>query len=540
MIILESGFGNLEERFVENRYTNGINVVYSNDNNKGKTLVVQGLMYALGNDPIFPEGFNFRDYFFYIKFITAGKTWIFLRKNNSFIVRNDGNQNFIESVSELKRFITTYVFHLPSFKKDDRLKIADPALFYQLFFIPQDNRNTSDIIGGGYFNKRDFYEMLYATTGEEVKLEIDGDTVTTLESQIAILESELANQKKYLKFARKNPRISEIANKHTDRLAYMAQKEKIARINTRMSENKKRRSKETSNHLKLENLVQELKSLNRELSTGTVECGDCHSENIIFKNKDYIFDISNDYVRKTVLESIGREIDLKAELINEIQREINSDQVLLERELEGLPTDIRTAMFNFEDVLTDAQIGKKVQDLVDELESKKEELRIFRLGKLTKRSNDKDLVKRIVDRMQAIYRGMDPDGRIEFVDLFSKRGVVYSGSEGMEFYFAKLVAIKEELHHEFPIIIDSFRDGELSTNKEQYALEILSNLGAQSILTATVKAEEYDSQIYSSNNLVNAIDYSSNTTSKILSKSNPEYFGGILSLLGLANKTELP
>ncbi|MGZ3802542.1 MAG: hypothetical protein ACXVCL_20455 [Bdellovibrio sp.] len=67
MIVLETGFGDATEAFLENRISPGVNIIFSDDNNKGKTLVIQGLMYSMGNEPIFPSGFNHRNYMFYSK-----------------------------------------------------------------------------------------------------------------------------------------------------------------------------------------------------------------------------------------------------------------------------------------------------------------------------------------------------------------------------------------------------------------------------------------------------------------------------------------
>lgn len=41
--------GNEEQSFYLNGFTDGINIIHSDDNNKGKTIVSQGIMYALGN-----------------------------------------------------------------------------------------------------------------------------------------------------------------------------------------------------------------------------------------------------------------------------------------------------------------------------------------------------------------------------------------------------------------------------------------------------------------------------------------------------------
>ncbi len=65
MNIKKTGFGNSKEAFIEDNIKTGVNIIFSDDNNKGKTLVLQGMMYALGNEPIFPSGFPFEQYYFY-------------------------------------------------------------------------------------------------------------------------------------------------------------------------------------------------------------------------------------------------------------------------------------------------------------------------------------------------------------------------------------------------------------------------------------------------------------------------------------------
>ena len=55
MLIKKIAFGNLEEAFIEERLTDGVNIIYSDENNKGKTLLFQAFMYSIGNTPIFPE-----------------------------------------------------------------------------------------------------------------------------------------------------------------------------------------------------------------------------------------------------------------------------------------------------------------------------------------------------------------------------------------------------------------------------------------------------------------------------------------------------
>ena len=72
MRILKTACGNAHEAFIESRLTDGVNIIFSNDNSKGKTIIFQGMMYALGNDPIFPAGFDYRSYYFYTSFEHEG------------------------------------------------------------------------------------------------------------------------------------------------------------------------------------------------------------------------------------------------------------------------------------------------------------------------------------------------------------------------------------------------------------------------------------------------------------------------------------
>ena len=63
MIIKKVAVGNCEEGFVENNIVNGMNIISSDDNNRGKTIIIQSMMYALGNDPTFPQSFEYKKYY---------------------------------------------------------------------------------------------------------------------------------------------------------------------------------------------------------------------------------------------------------------------------------------------------------------------------------------------------------------------------------------------------------------------------------------------------------------------------------------------
>ena len=67
MKILRIAVGNSKEAFIESRFTEGLNIISSDNNNKGKTIVIQSMMYALGNEPTFPTSFEYQKYYYYVE-----------------------------------------------------------------------------------------------------------------------------------------------------------------------------------------------------------------------------------------------------------------------------------------------------------------------------------------------------------------------------------------------------------------------------------------------------------------------------------------
>ena len=84
MILIKSFcIGNDKEAFFIDSFTNGINIIHSDDNNKGKTIVSQGIFYTLGNIPIFPAGFdNYQDYYYIVEMEKDGDIITICRKMN--------------------------------------------------------------------------------------------------------------------------------------------------------------------------------------------------------------------------------------------------------------------------------------------------------------------------------------------------------------------------------------------------------------------------------------------------------------------------
>lgn len=524
MKIKKVAFGNSKEAFIEDRFKDGLNIIFSNDNNKGKTLLMQGLMYSIGYESIFPESFSFKEHYFYSEIDFDGRVYEFLRKKNSIIVKSKNIYQICNSVSELKYFFDEEIFKLPKIIKDGNEKIVDLTLLYELFFLGQDKRNTSSLISKGQYNKKDFINMLFSLKGIE-NLTPETYDSKNLKEQKIILENKIKSLKKKLSILKANSNIAEFSLKSIDTDKFEKTKKVLFDINGNISSLKKQRDREQSRKNKLENLLSELRSLNRNIDTGKVKCADCGSKRVIFSNNDFDFEISNLFVRQIILKSIKDDIEIKTETIEELTRSLNIEQEQLTKELKFVSPDYRDYILFDEEIIDSEQIDAEIHDFKEEIKTIKQKLLIKNNIESGKQNDQKSFLESVLVKMNYYYNLIDKSGVLVFPDLFTKKDETYSGSEEQEFYFSKLIALNKEINHTFPIIIDSFRDGEVASKKERAMLEIFKNLKKQIIVTSTLKDEEYSADKYVSDSKTNVLDYSDFQDSKILqSEYNKSFF----------------
>ena len=135
MIIKKSAIGNTQEAFIQPYFDERLNIISSDDNNRGKTIEIQSLLYALGNEPVFPTTFDYKQYYHYIEFIEGETTYHLCRYNDDFVLKYNNTLMFFNGVSELKRYWDNHIFELPHIIKNQIAKIVDPVLFFQIFLL---------------------------------------------------------------------------------------------------------------------------------------------------------------------------------------------------------------------------------------------------------------------------------------------------------------------------------------------------------------------------------------------------------------------
>lgn len=533
MKIKSIALGNTEEAYVEERFSDGVNIIFSDDNNKGKTLVMQGMMYAMGNQPIFPKGFNYRSNYFYCKAEINDEEIEFLRRDSSFLVKRQGVQYSFDNVTELKYFfVDKNIFEIPQISKDEHMVIADLNLFYELFFIGQDKRNPSNTINSGYNNKKDFINMLCSMNGYPL---IDMEEITEEnKKRIQQIKSDIVATKKLLKLFKKNPDVSGYADKYGDSKQFDAFRMKVKKLYDEISEYKKRRNLEYNRKEKLESLVQELNSLNREIEQGNVVCAKCGSDKIIYKNKGMSFEVSNAYVRKQVLSSIAYQIAQKEEIIHEYSYKLQQLQDELKKILQEVPVELHKILLFSEMILSEIDYDNKLKKLCEQLEELQANDKNISNSEKEAKQKCREMKKDIVSRMNKLYREVDPQGRTFFDDIFTKKDETYSGSEEQEYYYSRVLAISDYFNHSYPLLIDCYRSGEISSQKEDVMIKNFISRKKQVIITSTLKKEEYTAHKYDHyKGNANVIDYSDNESSKLLQPQYVAQLGAIVESFGV-------
>lgn len=527
MILKKVAFGNLEEAFVENRFSTGLNIVFSNDNNKGKTILIQSIMFSIGNTPVFPSGFPAARYYFYTQFEHQGSILEFVRHGNSFIVRESGQLTIFDSVSDFKIYFNESIYRLPKIKKDGRLVLTDLNLFFQVFYLPQDKRNTSTVINGGQFNKGDFTEMIKSMINPYYS-NIDSAEIQAIRAKRKDVIKNISILSRRMSFSKQNPLVASRVLQSAGNADFERQSIELQKVNQQISEYTTKRSRESNRLFKLENLLNELNSLNRNIAIGKVTCAECGSDKIIYSNGDFTFELSNDTVRREVVSSIMKQIESRRDSILEYGNLISSLQTNLQEQLSAIPIEVTDIIISREAVLNERENDKQIVELSNQLREWDRLLDQSDVIDKNTINSVKEKYEEIIQTMREYYANVDEVENANIEGLFTKNNENFSGSEEQIFYFSKLASIAKHLPLDFPLIVDCFRDGEISTEKEDKMIEEYKKLSKQVLLTATLKDQEYTTEKYPPADRLNPIDFSVIQSNQILS---PKYVAEFVELL---------
>ena len=515
MIIKQMAVGNNVEAFVSCKFSNGKNLIYSNDNNKGKTIILQSIVYALGTEPLFPKGFDYSNYSYYLEIEHEGISTYIYRFKDKYMVLHKSEIVTFDNESSFKKWFDLNIFVLPRIIKNDKVIICDFELFTKIFYLSQDRRDTSSI-SSSYFKKDDLVNMIYSMAGCS-NIEIDNAY-----NENAKKRKELLKEKKTL--IRKTT-LLKTYSKEANTVFNAADKEHleeslelVEKLNDEISILKRRRTILYNRLSKNNNTISEIASIRKNIEDGRFVCGDCGSANIkYYFDKDISFDVSNDEMRRNILSNLKNTIEI-------IEREISE----LDTELEIKQSQLKDAIKN--DCINPVELIILKPDIVSDLnydeKLKKIRIKVNEIDGLLKdyvskleinKAAQKELDNKLKNKITEIYCQLEDSQNEQIDSLFTKGSELYSGSESTIFLIGRLLALQEVLNHDYPLIIDGYREGEVSSPAERRVIDYLLKIPNQSIVTATFKDEEYHK--YDNNDLIFRIDLS-NVKSKHLLNSN--------------------
>lgn len=534
MIIRKVAVGNSEEAFVEKSFSDGVNIISSDDNNKGKTIVVQSMMYALGNEPIFPVSFDYKKYTYYVEFEVNRGYYYLCRRGDNFILKHGTSLMLFDNTSELKRYWTKHIFSLPVITKNGSVRIVDPVLFLQIFFIGQDKKDTSNVAVTRFYNKQDFFEMLYSYMGIG-RTVLSQDEIDEIKQQVKNLKEEKKRLLKEHEILSACSQAITYLSTTSDKLTFEAKVKRMEAHRSKIESLKKMRTQAVNKRMKWETTLKELNSLNRTIQCGELRCMDCNSNHISFttgpvRQKSFSFDVSTVELRHEIINSIKEKIAAYNEEIEKYSLELSNEQKKLNISMEE-DVSLEELVIYHEDVFSVAKAEERIDKIDAEVSEKQTQITLSGAASEDARQKKNALVMNIVQEMNAFYRSIDMDGDESYSNLFTDKSTVYSGSEATVFHIAKLLALQKVLNHNFPIVIDSFRAEDLSTPKENRVIQLFKELQNQSILTTTLKTEELGK--YRCLDGVTHIDYDSHQANHLLQAENVDEMDALVRKLSI-------
>lgn len=484
--------GNANEAFVISDFSDGINIIHSDDNNKGKTIVTQGIMYALGNIPFFPKGFeNYTDYYFVVELIKDSISFLICRKKDSFVVVKDETVNVFETVSEFKVFFNDNIYALPVIEKDGSFYAVDPSLFFEMTFLPQDNRKTSNLFNAGRYNKEDLLKAIYslANCGGS---EMSPEEISRIKSEIKRIKSERSKLQKIVDSVSKKASGIDYAMYSTNKKMLDSKFKYIEKIRDEIVSLTNERNRLSNRKVKSEILLAEINSLNRELSVGKLVCSDCGSDNISYQsqNNGVKFDVTDLDTRTQIITIIQKRIAMLSDGIAEVDAKLGIKREELSLAMSDDNIDLSNYLLYKNEVTDLKDLDSRIKEIDSEIADKNSLLEANDQTVAGVKEKQAEVYSKIVKEMNAFYASVDVNDPLIIDDVFTKNTINYSGSQGAVFLMSRLYSYNKVLNLGFPLIIDHFRSGELSTIKEDITIKLFSELGCQVLLTCTLKTQE--------------------------------------------------
>ena len=206
-----------------------------------------------------------------------------------------------------------------------------------------------------------------------------------------------------------------------------------------------------------------------------------------------------------------------------------------QQELAILMKDDEVTMENllfYKDKILDASVvDSKIHEIDLKIYDLKTKITAAEASTQDEISSKENVYNKFLEYMNEFYSIAEPDDSLVIDDIFTKKSINYSGSQGALFLMARVYAASKVMNLDFPIIIDDFRGGELSTIKEGHVINLFERLNKQVILSCTLKDEEQEK--YTSINGVNDISFDNISKFHLLNDEDKSHLVLLLNKLAI-------
>lgn len=535
MISVKAAYiGNGVESFVESGFSNGMNVIYSLDNNRGKTILMQGIMFTLGAIPTFPDGFPYREYTYIVDLDCDDRFVTVMRRRNSFAVKTTDDIQTLENVEAFKQYWSENIFELPEIVKDGRAVVVGMELYTQMFFVGQDGLSSAKV-NSGRFNRDDFMEMLYSLKGLSART-LESEQVKMLKRRKDELKGRIRTLDKQAGALKQRGTALSAMSATTDSRDMKEFTEELDRASKVVSDLRKQRNRLAARRAKNKIVLDELRSLKINVEVGSLTCLQCGSENVGYRmaNSGVVFDVTTSEMRTQIITSLENRIGGIENDLHSITRQLRSAQEVLDALLEAKPeVTLADIMACKDDFLSAREIDVQIRQNQDELDRIDEMLASDREVSNELRIQRDEFRKELLSSMNYARKFISGNrSEADYTELFTTQANVLSGSDGTIYFATRLYAIAKTVDHGMPLLVDSFRADDLSSDREDRLLDLFSKLTNQMILTTTIKREEGSSK-YADDSRIQAINYSDYTINKLLGAQFNEVFAAKADELGM-------
>lgn len=283
--------------------------------------------------------------------------------------------------------------------------------------------------------------------------------------------------------------------------------------------------------IKNEILLKEINSLNVEIDGGSLICLDCNSKHIGYEipNSDIRCSITDVDTRTQIKKIIEERIKACIDSINEFEFLLNNEKNRMAIMLKDDDISVENFIYYKEDIIKANKIDQEFYKIDAEIEKIKTKLSTIDEKSSTNKLSKKELINRVLSKMNEFYILFEPDDPIQITSLFTLTTSNYSSSQGTLFLLSRIFALNNIYINSHPIIVDYFRGGEISTIKEETILDEFIKMDRQVFLTCTLKDEEYGK--YDNIEFVNSISFDGVEKFHILSTEYNEVVNEVLSAL---------